>query len=71
MMVRDKAETMVAKTMQLIEAERVRKGISMRSLSSTAGMGPTSYWNSVQHPEGVKAVTLFALNEAVRSFPEK
>lgn len=62
---------MAVKTMSLIEAERVRKGVSMRSLSSAAGMGPTSYWNSMQHPEGVKAVTLFALNEAVRAFPEK
>lgn len=71
MTVRDKAEKMATKTMQLIEAERVRKGVSMRCLSATAGMGPTSYWNSVQHPAGVKAVTLFALNEAVRTFPEK
>lgn len=71
MTIPEKATQMAVKTMSLIEAERVRKGVSMRSLSSAAGMGPTSYWNSMQHPEGVKAVTLFALNEAVRAFPEK
>lgn len=71
MTIPEKAAKLAAKTMQLIEAERVRKGISMRSLSAAAGLVPTSYWYSVQHPEGVKAVTLFALNEAVRSFPEK
>lgn len=70
MTIPEKAIKMAMKTMELIEAERVRKGVSMRALSSAAGMGPTSYHFSVKHPEGVKAVTLFALNEAVRSFPE-
>lgn len=65
-----KAEKMAAKTLELIEAERKRKGVSMRALSAAAGLRATSYWGVLQKPAGVKAVTLFALNEAVRSFPE-
>lgn len=65
----DRAEEMTAKTMELIEAERLRKNVSMRKLSAAAGLRPTSYWEIRQRPESVRAVTLFALNEAVRSFP--
>lgn len=72
--VKTKAEEMTAKNMELIERERVRKGVSMRALSTAAGLRSTSYWGIVNTEGGIKSVratTLFALNEAIRSFPER
>ena len=67
-----RAEEMVAAYMQRIENSRVRKGISMRSLSAAAGLRPTTYWGIIQSPKNmrkVKASTLYALAEAIGGLP--
>lgn len=72
--VKTKAEQLTAKNMNLIEQERVRKGVSMRALSAAAGLRATSYWGILNKEDGIKSVkatTLFALSEAVRTFPER
>lgn len=58
--------------MRVIEAERKERGISMRALSTAAGLGPTSYWGIMQSEENmiaVKATTLAALENALHYHP--
>ena len=58
--------------MESIEACRQVKGMSMRALSTAAGLRPTSYWGMVRSKEkmrAVKATTLAALGYAVGLLP--
>lgn len=62
------AESIVVNRIKWIEDNRKARGMSMRALSTAAGLGPTSYWGIIQSEENmaaVKATTLRALEEAV------
>lgn len=59
---------------EAVESDRKKLGVSMRALSSEAGLRPTSYWGIVRSKEtmrAVKASTLFALQRAVDIFAAK
>lgn len=63
---KSRAEKQAKMVIDNIEKARKRKGLSMRQLSTAAGLRATSYWGILQNPEGVKAATMFALLDAVQ-----
>lgn len=68
----DAAEREILEAMENIERERKQAGISMRALSTKAGLRPTSYWGIVRSKKNMKAVkatTLAALGYALGMLP--
>ena len=66
------AEDDVLTVMRAIERERNERGISMRALSTAAGLRPTSYWGIVrsdEHMKAVKALTLAQIENALQHYP--
>lgn len=66
------AEQDIEEAMENIEAARKSQGMSMRALSTAAGLRPTSYWGIVRSKKNmraVKATTLAALGYAVGLLP--
>lgn len=62
------AEAAVINRIKWVEENRKARGMSMRALSSAAGLRPSTYWGilrSEKNMAAVRAATLLALEEAV------